>query len=131
MQLGNLWRLRVFPGGCDDAGDGMVTLDLYNESNKAIEIEYGFIIIDGSGKQVAYKRSAGPSNFGPVGTADNGRRYTNFVNRSTLSSSLVDGTLVIEIQMRLVKPTKSLPPIFIPENPSSCKTIQGVFLDDK
>jgi hypothetical protein len=33
--------------------------------------------------------------------------------------------------MRLAKPTKSVPPPFIPENPSACKTIQDLFLNDK
>ena len=55
----------------------------------------------------------------------------DYAERTTLLSSLVDGTLVIEVRMRLAKPTKSDPPPFIPENPSSCKTIEGVFLDEK
>ena len=129
--LGNQWMLWIFPGGRRGSAEGMVSIYLENLSDKSIEVDYCFIIIDGNEKQVALKRSAGPSNFGPVGTVNNGRRWTNFVKRSTLLSSLVDGTLVIEIQMRLAKPTKSFPPIFIPENPSSCKTIQGIFLDDK
>ena len=46
-------------------------------------------------------------------------------------SSLVDGTLVIEVHMKLATPTKSVPPPFIPENPSACKMIQGLFMNDK
>ena len=33
--------------------------------------------------------------------------------------------------MRLTTPTKSVPPPFIPENPSACKIIQGLFMDEK
>ena len=45
-------------------------------------------------------------------------------------SSLVDGALIIEVHVRLAKPTKSVPPPFIPENPVA-KMIQGLFLDEK
>jgi hypothetical protein len=103
-------------------------------SNKAIEIDYGFIIIDGNGKQVAYKRTDCPRTFSTNMENDDGLKswgFTNFAKRSKLLRSLVNGTLIIEIRMRLVTPTKSVPPPFIPENPSACKTIQGVFLDEK
>jgi hypothetical protein len=46
-------------------------------------------------------------------------------------SSLIDGTLVIEIHMKLTVPAKSSPPPFIPENPSACKVIQGLFNDEE
>jgi hypothetical protein len=136
MILGNEWRLRLYPGGVTDAAEGMVTLGLYNESEKPIDIDFDFSVIDGNGKQVAYDRSATPLYFAPVGTVSpegtglNGWGFS-FVKRSKLLSSLVDGTLVIEVLMRLATPTKSVPPPFIPENPSSCKTIAGVFLDEK
>ncbi|KAL3762578.1 hypothetical protein ACHAW5_003116 [Stephanodiscus triporus] len=44
--------------------------------------------------------------------------------------NLVDGALVIEVHMKLVDPTK-IPPPFIPENPSACKIIQGMFMDEE
>ncbi|KAL3764023.1 hypothetical protein ACHAW5_005107 [Stephanodiscus triporus] len=44
--------------------------------------------------------------------------------------SLVDGALVIEVRMKLVDPAK-IPPPFIPENPSACKIIQGMFMDEE
>jgi hypothetical protein len=44
-------------------------------------------------------------------------------------SSLDNGTLIIEIRMRLAKPTKSVPPIFIPENPFA-KNIQRMIIDE-
>ena len=57
--------------------------------------------------------------------------FPDFAFRSDLMSSLVNGTLDIEVCMKMAKPTKSVPPPFIPENPSACKILQGLFLDEK
>ena len=54
----------------------------------------------------------------------------DFVTRSALLSSLVNGTSIIEVHMKLAKPTTSVPPPFIPENPVA-KMIQGLFQDEK
>jgi hypothetical protein len=123
MLLGNQWCLQLYPGGDDDEDEGMVSLELCNMSNKAVEIDFGFSVNDGNGKQVAYKRSPGPRNFAPVGTvnpegvATNSWGTMNFGTRLSLLSSLVNGTLVIEVCMKMATPTKSVPPPFIPENP--------------
>jgi len=70
---------------------------LHNMSEKSIEIDYGFSVNDGNnGKQVAYKQSRTPEHFGPVGTQS--------PRRSKLLSSLVEGTLVIEVCMKMAKP---------------------------
>ena len=98
-------------------------------SEKAIEIDYGFSVNDGNnGKQVAYKQSRTPEHFGPVGT-DAGARGFHFTKRTTLLSSLVNGTLVIKVCLRLVKPTKFVSPPFIPENPFA-KNIQRMITDE-
>jgi hypothetical protein len=130
MLLGNEWSLAVYPGGDDDAAEGMVTLDLFNESDKAIEIDSGFSVNDGNGKQVVHYRSPTPEHFGPVGARLNSGGFTNFAKRSILLSSLVNGAFVIEVHMKLATPTVSLPPPFIPENPAA-KMIQDLFLDEK
>jgi hypothetical protein len=130
MLLGNPWCLEIYPGGYSDAEEGMTSLYLANMSDNAIEIDYGFSVNDGNGKQVAYDRIDGPFNFAPVGT-DNSARGFNVVERTTLLSSLIDGTLVFQVHMRLANHTKPDPPIFIPENPSACKMIQGLFMNDK
>jgi hypothetical protein len=99
-------------------------------SNKAIDVDFDFSIIDCNGNQVAYTRSD-RHHFDPVGD-DDGYDYwgfTNFAERTTLLSSLVNGTLVIDIQMRLAKPTKSVPPPYIPENPFA-KNIQSMIIDE-
>jgi hypothetical protein len=63
MLLGDEWSLAVYPGGDETAEEGLVSLDLYNMSDKAIEVDVCFGVIDGNGKQVAYKR--GPFIFDP------------------------------------------------------------------
>ena len=84
----------------------MVFLGLENRSNKAVEVDYGFSVNDGNGKQVAYKRSDSPVNFAPVGTVDSGWGYNHFAKRSLLLNSLVNGTLVIEVRMKLANLTQ-------------------------
>jgi hypothetical protein len=56
--LGSEWSLEIFPGGDEDANEGMVTLYLWNFSSEIEDVifEYGFSIFDGNGKQVAYKQ---------------------------------------------------------------------------
>jgi len=93
----------------------MTSLGLCNNSDKAIDAEYGFGVIDGSGKQVIGAFSAGV--------------WPNFATRSEILSSLINGTLIIDIQMRLAKPTTSVPPPFIPENPFA-KNIQRMIMDE-
>ena len=125
--LGNQWRLKLHPGGDEDAAEGMVSVYLWNRSNKAIEIDFGFSVDDGNGNLVAYKGTTTPNNFDPMDDADGSNwGFGPFAKRSKLLNSLVDGALVIEVHMKVVSP-----PPFIPENPSACKIIQGLFLNDK
>ena len=101
---------------------------------QAIEIDFGLSVNDGDGKQVAYQRTPSPRTFSTNMEDDDGLNswgFHNFALRSDLMSPLVDGTLVIEVHMKLAMPTKSVPPPFIPENPSACKMIQGLFMNDK
>jgi hypothetical protein len=131
MLLGNQWILEIFPGGDEGADEGMVSLYLWNMSNKAIDIDYGFSVSDGSGKQVVYKRSPGPKNFAPMGDDDgiNAGGWPHFATRSEILSSLINGTLIIEVRMKTAKPMKSVPPPFIPENQFP-KNIQQKFMDE-
>ena len=134
LLLGNPWRLELLQSGNNaNAVEGMVSIFLRNMSNRAIDVDFGVGVNDGFGKQVAYERAATPRNFAPVGGDDGDDHcwgFFNFAKRSKLMSSLVDGTLVIEVRMRLSVPTKSVHPPFIPENPLT-KMIQGLFLDEK
>ena len=105
---------------------GMTSLFLWNMSDKAIDISYGFSVNDGDGKQVATGRSAAPRNFSSAG----GLGIHDFALRSELMSALVDGTLVIDVRMKVSIPPKSVPAPYIPQNPVA-KMIQGIFLDEK
>ena len=129
MLLGNPWRLQLFPGGDEGAAERMTSIYLWNNSDKAIDFDFGFSVNDENGKQVAYKQSRTPGHFGPMFTVDGARGFTNFATRLTLLSSLVNGTLIIEVHVRLATPTKSVPPIFIPENPFA-KNIQRMIIDE-
>jgi hypothetical protein len=128
--FGNQWCVRIYPGGNGYAEEGMVTLYLANMSGNAIEIDYGFSINDGNGKQVAFKRTATPRNFGPMDNGSSRWGYDNFASSSLLLSSLINGTLVIEVHMKLSVPAASSPLPFIPENPFG-KQMQRLFLNEK
>ena len=54
--------------------------------------------------------------------------YDDFAKRSKIMKSLVNGTLVIEVRMRLVDTNKSIPP-FIPQNPINKNVLE--LLDDE
>ena len=129
MLLGNPWRLEIFPGGHATSAEGMVSVYLWNRSDKAIEIDHGFSVNDENGKQVAHKRSAGPVNFAPAGVVNCGSGWGNFATRLSLLETLINGTLIIEVRMKTAKPMKSVPPPFIPENPFP-KNIQHKFTDE-
>ena len=122
--FGNQWCLQIYPGG--DADEGMVSIFLCNMSNKAIGIDFGFSFITGSGKQMLCTQLGTPNHFAPVDdTESSGFGYSNYAKHSTLMSSLVDGALVIKVNMKVA----SLP--FILPNPSACEVIRGLFLSTK
>ena len=104
----------------------MVYIYLRNRSNKAIKIDYSVSIIDGCGKQVVYKRTETPHVFGPADNIFPGLRWFDYANCSTLMNSLVDGALIIKVNMKMVSPSP-----FILQNPSACEVIQGLFMNVK
>jgi hypothetical protein len=87
----------------------MTSIFLWNKSSTGITIDFGFSINDGKGKQVAHKRYATPHYFGPPPDA-NGKGWVDFAERSTLMNCLVNGTLIVEVHMKLSVPVKSSPP---------------------
>jgi hypothetical protein len=105
MLLGKQWCLELYPGGNEDADEGMTSLYLCNMSNEAIDAEYGFSIYH-EVKQVANKQTATPRNFASVGDDDgiSARGFTNFALRSDLLSATgygAYGALVIEVRVRV------------------------------
>jgi hypothetical protein len=125
IACGNPWRLWLYPGGRQESRTGWVGIYLVNLSNKSITMHYGFSIKDGNGKQVANKRRSTYFTFSPM----SGRAWPDFAKRSKLLDSLVDGTLIIEVHMKLQQQPAKL--YFIPENPSACKIIPFMFNNDE
>jgi hypothetical protein len=119
--------MKIYPGGDDETEEGLVSLDLHSMSDKAIEVDVCFGVIDGNGKQVAYKPD--PFIFDPEGGDDAVWGFADFAKRSDLLSSLINGALVIKVRMKLATPTNSVPLPFIPENPVA-KMIQDSFMDE-
>ena len=108
----------------------MASIVLVCKAHEPINIEYGFSFKDNTGREVGGGASR-TKQFGPylgVISEDNIDLVPNFAKRSTLLKSLANGTLVIELRMRPKDPTR--PPPFVPENPSRCKMIQSMFMDE-
>jgi hypothetical protein len=122
--LGHEWHLEVYPGGLESADEGMVSVLLYNVSNKSINVELGFSVKDCVNIKTTQKI------FHALGGGINAWGPKNFALRSKIMESLVDGALVVEVHLKLVDPTLPPPP-FIPENPSACKIIQGMFMEEE
>jgi speckle-type POZ protein len=124
--LGRKWDLRIDADDDEDTDEGMVSVSLQNTSKKIIDIEASVIV------KACREIKIGPSTFAQKYKFYPGKIWTilNFASHSTIMDSLVDGTLVIEVQMNLADPSKTPPP-FVPENPSACKVIQGLFMDEE
>ena len=54
----------------------------------------------------------------------------NLATRSRVIDALDEGTLVVEVRMRLKEPVVLHPAAFVPENPSSCTLIQRLYMDE-
>ena len=82
------------PGGHGDSAEGMANLYLWNKSDKAIDIDFGFSVIDVNGQWET--GSVAPSNK-IISCTGGGVRWKDFKKHSNLLSSLVNGALVIEV----------------------------------
>ena len=135
--LGHQWTLVLAPGGEEDnlilPGDveEMVGVYLLNVSDESIKIEYGYSVKDAAGKEVVHKKPKTVEFaawvFGSSG--NNMRGYKYFAKRSKIMKSLVNGSLVIEVRMRIVDTNKSAPQ-FIPTN-QFCKNVMELFDDEE
>ena len=127
--LGHEWRLVIYPGGTEDSDEGYVVFDLCNRSNRNIKLEYGYSVRDAAGKEVVHKKPS-TNEFGACDTngGNNSWAYDDFAKQSTLIDALINGTLVIEVRMRLVDTNKSMP-LFVPKNPINKNLLE--LLDDE
>ena len=132
MALGNPWRLKLYPGGDSNSKAGWVAIYLINRSSKEIDIDFGFSINDGNGKQIVSPHfSSSTHTFPPRGSQSCGRGCQDFAKRSKLLNALVDGTsLVVEVHMNPHEPIKATLPQFVPENPF-CNNMLQLFNDEE
>ena len=120
---GHTWCFCLYPN-CEE---GMVALSMNIDRNpdEEVAVRYSFSIKDPNGKKVAH--FADKDEFPLGGREDVGP--DNFVERAEIDDSVLhDGSLLLEVRMKLVEEAT---PLFIPENPSGCKTIQKMFMDEK
>lgn len=123
--LGRQWDLTVYPGGHPDSGDGMISIYLLNRSDKGIKIKYCLCVRGPTGNDVICLSSP-QSFFGPRGFPGHGS--ANFAHRSNFMDSLVDGSLIVDVRMKLVDTTETA--MFIPDNPFST-TMLEMFMDEQ
>jgi hypothetical protein len=93
-------------------------------------MNYGFSIKHGTGNEIAKRQTSRYATFPSVGSQGSWRGFPNFVERSTIIDSLVDGTLVVEVHMKPHEPIKATLPHFIPENPF-CNNMLQLFNDEE
>jgi len=138
--LGHQWTLRIYPGGTSNSDDEMVSLFLKKVSNKGIKIDLGFSVKDSNGKDRRHHAYILENNVARSIVSMNGQwnfvvarssyGKVDFARRSIILDHLVEGSLVIEVQMKLAEPAETIPSPFIPENPA-CNAIQKMFMDEK
>ena len=124
--LGNEWRLKIYPGGDENSEEENSAIDV-NRSNRSIKVEYGYSVKDADGKEVVcWKPDI--DEFGACGSRGNSWIYDDFAKQSTLIDALINGTLVVEVRMRLVDTNKPTP-LFVPQNPINKNLLE--LLDDE
>jgi len=109
------WRLSIWPGGEEDSPEGMVAVQLSNRSNESITIHWGCSVRDAHGKEVV-DTEPHICEFGEVGGGDNARCYSSFAKRSTIMKLLVQGSLIVEVRMKLPCTGSNDATHFVPTN---------------
>jgi len=132
--FGHEWSLLLFPGGDDDSMAGMVDIYLRHLSDEEITLQFGICVMSPDGKEEKECLSEPQTGvFLPISASEteyNARGFINYVPRSTImSDDLVEGSLVIEVRMKLIEPAQKSSLPFVPENPLS-KNILKKFMDD-
>mmetsp|Transcript_17910 Transcript_17910/g.32531 ORF Transcript_17910/g.32531 Transcript_17910/m.32531 type:complete len:382 (-) Transcript_17910:395-1540(-) len=125
--FGHQWRLRVYPGGIGFDRDRTVGVGLDHLSDDRINIEFIFSVKGEAGVTATRRFTFEFSSVQEIHASCTTVRF----GHSEVANSLVEGELVIEVRMKLIKPTtpsSSLP--FIPTNPFS-KLMLNKFMDKK
>ena len=94
----------------------------------SIAVLNGYSVRDANGKEVLYKKLDNRV-FGVTNGGYNAWGYKNFAPRSTILELLVQGSLIIEVQMKLPSIDRSITQ-FIPTNPIH-KNVLELFMDEE
>ena len=126
--FGHQWTLVLYPGGRDQSDAGYVGIKLANRSNVSIKIQWSISVRKVDGKELVPYKSNSAKEFAAVG-GPNAWFNSNFAKLSTLMELLVQGTLVIEVRMKLPS-TRINTTQFIPSNPINKNVLQK-FMDEE
>ena len=128
--FGHQWRLDIYPGGDNGSLEGYVAVDLCNMSSSSIKIQHGYSVRDLDGKEVVHKEPNITDEFAPCARGnDNAVSFSNFAKRSAIKELLVQGTLVIEVRMKLPSTGNNVTQ-FIPTNPIN-KNVLELFNEEE
>jgi len=126
--FGHQWALAIYPGGRAESDEGRVAVALANMTDASIKIQYGYCVKDVHGNCVPPHKPQ-TIELEAVGSRHSGRCSNNFAKRSTIMDLLVDGSLIIELRMKLPSTDKSITH-FIPTNPINKNVLQK-FMDEE
>ena len=123
---GHQWELRVYPGGCNQAAEGQVSVYLNHLSEGTIATSFDINIVDKFGK-LNTDEDLIEDEFSI--TANNSWGWKDFISRSDIldeSKNILgsNGTLTVAISMQ-EEPTD----VFVPKNPF-VKMMQAMFNDE-
>jgi len=125
--FGHEWVLTIYPGGEEDSPEGYAGVGLANRSNTSIKIQYCYSVRDANGKEIVHHEPNTHELYAKGGK--NAYYHADFAKRSTLMELLVQGSLVIEVRMKLPPINKSITQ-FIPTNPIY-KNVLELFNDEE
>ena len=111
---GHQWELNVYPGGCNKAAEGQVSVYLKHLSKETITVGNDINIVDKFGKQMT-DYTLSKDEF----TGNKGRGWKDFICHSDIldeSQNMLDdnGTLTFVVSMEEVE---ELTTVFVPKNP--------------
>ena len=122
---GHDWRLYIYPGGDEDAGEGYVSIFLNHHWEGEFINEYELMIIDNFGKK---KKAFKNTDYFKGG--GKGKGCNDFIKHSDIldeSNNLLDrnGALTVAVSIK-----EDRHPIFVPKNPFQKMVLNHMFLNE-
>ena len=133
--FGHQLTLRLYPDGSDHMNpeEDMASIELVNKSESSIDMWFGYNVRDAKGKEVegcSDRLELFKANSGNAWGRRDAHGDSNFAERSTLMGSLINGTLVIEVRMKLEQCETISTPQHVPANPIM-KNVLKLFNDEE